>query len=96
MVNFKPLSNRILVKREKALTTTSGGIIIPETAAEKPQEGTVMAVGTGKYDNGTFVPTTVAVGDQILFGKWSGTEITLDKETYLVMTEDDILGIVRQ
>jgi chaperonin GroES len=87
-VSFKPISDRVLVKPAAAEETTKGGIIIPDTAKEKPQRGTVIAVGTGKKDE----PITVKVGDTVLYGKYSGTEITLENEEYLIMRESDILG----
>ena len=87
-VSFRPISDRVLVKPAAAEETTKGGIIIPDTAKEKPQRGTVIAVGTGKKDE----PITVKVGDTVLYGKYSGTEITLENEEYLIMRESDILG----
>ena len=87
-VSFKPISDLVLVKPAAAEETTKGGIIIPDTAKEKPQRGTVIAVGTGKKDE----PITVKVGDTVLYGKYSGTEITLENEEYLIMRESDILG----
>lgn len=87
-VSFKPISDRVLVKPAAAEETTKGGIIIPDTAKEKPQRGTVIAIGTGKKDE----PITVKVGDTVLYGKYSGTEITLEGDEYLIMRESDILG----
>jgi chaperonin GroES len=92
---FRPLHDRVVVKRIEAETKTSGGIIIPDTAKEKPQEGEVIAVGPGARDeNGKLVPLEVKAGDRILFGKWSGTEVKLDGQDLLIMKESDILGIV--
>ncbi|KMQ72277.1 co-chaperone GroES [Chryseobacterium koreense] len=89
-VNFKPLSDRVLVEPNAAETTTASGIIIPDTAKEKPQEGTVVAVGPGKKDE----PTTVKVGDKVLYGKYSGSELKLDGKDYLIVREADLLGII--
>ena len=89
-VNIKPLADRVLVQPEAAEETTSSGIIIPDTAKEKPQRGKVMAVGTGKKDE----PLTVKAGDTVLYGKYSGTEITVDGVEYLIMRESDIFAIV--
>ncbi len=89
-VNIKPLADRVLVEPAAAETKTSGGIIIPDTAKEKPQRGTVIAVGPGKKDE----PLTVKVGDQILYGKYGGTDITIDGKDYLIMRESDIYAIV--
>ena len=92
---FRPLGDRVLVKRVEEEEKTKGGIIIPDTAKEKPQEGEVIAVGPGARDeNGKVQPLDVKVGDKILFGKWSGTEVKLDGEELLIMQEKDILGIV--
>jgi chaperonin GroES len=92
---FRPLHDRVLVRRVEAEAKTAGGIIIPDSAKEKPQEGEVVAVGTGaRAENGTITPLEVAVGDRILFGKWSGTEVKLGGEDLLIMKESDILGIV--
>lgn len=89
-VNIKPLADRVVVKAAEAETKTASGIIIPDTAKEKPQRGTVVAVGPGKKDE----PTTVKVGDTVLYGKYSGTEITIESAEYLIMRESDILAIV--
>ncbi|RVB65290.1 co-chaperone GroES, partial [Mesorhizobium sp. M7A.F.Ca.CA.002.03.2.1] len=90
-----PLHDRILVRRLEAEEKTSGGIIIPDTAKEKPQEGEVLAVGPGaRDDSGKLVELDVKVGDRILFGKWSGTEIKLDGEDLLIMKESDVMGII--
>ncbi len=92
---FKPLHDRVLVRRIETEERTKGGIIIPDTAKEKPQEGEVIAVGPGARDEtGKLVPLDVKPGDRILFGKWSGTEVKIDGEEYLIMKESDILGIV--
>ncbi len=90
----KPLHDRIIVKRLDEEEKTAGGIIIPDTAKEKPQEGMVVAVGSGKREDGKVVALDVKAGDKVLFGKYSGTEIELDGEEHLIMREDDILGIV--
>lgn len=91
---FKPLRDNILVKRVESDSVTNGGIIIPDTAKEKPQIGVVVAVGQGAKDkNGNLIPMDVHVGDRVMFTKWGGTEIKLDCEQYLVMKQSDILGI---
>ena len=89
-VKIKPLADRVLVQAAEAQETSSGGIIIPDTAQEKPQKGKVIAVGDGKPDE----PITVKVGDSILYGKYSGTEITIDGEDYLIMRESDIFAVI--
>jgi chaperonin GroES len=92
--DFVPLHDRILVRRIEERETTRGGLIIPDTAKEKPQDGEVMAVGKGKLkENGTVVPLEVKPDDRVLFGKYSGTDIILDGEEYLIMREDEVLGI---
>ena len=94
-MGFKPLHDRVLVRRVEAEEKTAGGIIIPDSAKEKPQEGEVVAVGSGnRAENGTVTPLDVKAGDKILFGKWSGTEIKLDGEDLIIMKESDILGIL--
>lgn len=94
-MKIKPLQDRIIVKRLEEEEKTKGGIIIPDAAKEKPQEGKVIAVGDGKIlDNGQKIALTVKVGDKILFGKYSGTEIKIDGEEHLILREDDVLGIV--
>ena len=94
-INFRPLHDRVLVRRVEAEAKTAGGIIIPDTAQEKPQEGEVVAAGSGaKNDNGEVSPLDVKAGDRILFGKWSGTEVKVNGEDLLIMKESDILGIV--
>ena len=92
---FKPLGDRVLVKRLENETTTSGGIIIPETAKEKPQRGKIISMGEGKRtDDGKLIAPRVKEGQQVLFGKYSGTEVKIDSEEYIIMREDDILGII--
>jgi len=92
---LRPLRDRILVKRVDEGEATHGRIVIPDSAKEKPQEGKVVAVGTGKVnDEGRNIPLTVKAGDRILFGKYSGSEVTLDSQEYLIMKEEDVLGIV--
>ncbi len=94
-MNVKPLRDRILIKRLEEEEQRVGGIIIPDTAKEKPQQGKVIAVGTGRItDEGKVLPLDVKAGDRILFGKYSGTEIKLDGEEYLIVREDEILGIL--
>ena len=94
MAAIKPLGDRVVVKPQAAEEKTESGIIIPDTAKEKPQRGTVVAVGPGRVENGTKVDMTVKENDSILYGKYAGTEITLDGEDYLIMRESDILGVV--
>ncbi len=94
MSKFKPLSDRVLVKPDSAEEKTESGIIIPDTAKEKPQRGTVVSVGPGKVENGQKVDMTVKEGDKVLYGKYAGTEITLDGDEYMIMRENDILGTV--
>ncbi len=91
-VNITPLHDRVLVKRLEEKETVKGGIIIPDTAKEKPQEGEVVAVGAGKLEKGQRVPLDVKAGDRILFGKYSGNEIKIDDEEYLILKEDEILA----
>ena len=94
-LKFRPLHDRVVVRRIEAEEKTKGGIIIPDSAKEKPSEGEVVAVGNGKYDDkGTLRPLNVKKGDRILFGKWSGTEVKLDGEDLLIMKESDILGVL--
>ena len=94
-MNFRPLHDRVLVKRVEAEEKTAGGIIIPDTAKEKPQEGEVISVGSGaRNEQGEITPLEVKAGDRILFGKWSGTEVRVDGEDLLIMKESDILGIL--
>ena len=99
MANFKikPLADRVIIKPAEAEETTKGGIILPDTAKEKPIEGTIVAVGPGKVgDDGKKVELAVKVGDLVLYGKYSGTEVTVDGEDYLIMRESDIFGIVNK
>ena len=94
-MTFRPLHDRILVRRIEAEEKTAGGIIIPDTAKEKPQEGEVIAVGAGARDEaGKLIPLDVKVGDRILFGKWSGTEVRLNGEDLLIMKESDVMGVI--
>jgi chaperonin GroES len=94
-MKFRPLHDRVVVRRIDAEEKTAGGIIIPDTAKEKPQQGEVLAAGPGKRDEtGKLVALDVKAGDQILFGKWSGTEVKVDGEDLLIMKEDDIVGVV--
>ena len=89
-----PLHDRVVVRRIQEAETVRGGIIIPDTAKEKPQEGIIIAVGTGRYEKGQTVPLAVKEGDRVLFGKYSGSEIKIDGEELLIMKEDEILGII--
>jgi chaperonin GroES len=92
---FRPLHDRVVVRRVESEEKTKGGIIIPDTAKEKPQEGEIMAVGSGARDEaGKLVPLDVKAGDRVLFGKWSGTEVKLNGEDLLIMKESDIMGII--
>ena len=93
-VNVTPLHDRVLVKRIEEKETVRGGIIIPDTAKEKPQEGEVVAVGAGKIEKGERVPMDVKAGDRILFGKYSGSDIKMDGVEYLIMREDEVLGVL--
>lgn len=94
-MKLKPLQDRILVQRVEEETTTKGGIIIPDTAKEKPAEGKVIAVGNGKLaDDGKRVAMEVKTGDRILFGKYAGTEVKIDGQEYLILREDDVLGVI--
>jgi chaperonin GroES len=94
-MKFRPLHDRVVVRRVAETEKTKGGIIIPDTAKEKPMEGEIIAVGPGARDeNGTLVPLDVKAGDRVLFGKWSGTEVTIDGEELLIMKESDIMGII--
>ena len=95
-MKFKPLHDRVLVKRVEQDTKTAGGIIIPDTVQEKPMEGKVIAAGGGlKAEDGKVTPLDVKAGDKILFGKWSGTEVTIDGDELIIMKESDILGIIK-
>jgi len=94
-MTFRPLHDRVLVRRVEENAKTPGGIIIPDTAKEKPQEGEIIAVGAGvRSEDGKLTPLDVKAGDRILFGKWSGTEVTIDGEELLIMKESDVLGVV--
>jgi chaperonin GroES len=95
MPKFRPLHDRVLIKRIEQEAKTAGGIIIPDTAKEKPMEGEVLAVGPGTRDEtGKLQPLDVKKGDRVLFGKWSGTEVRLDGEEYMIMKESDIMGVI--
>jgi chaperonin GroES len=94
-MHFRPLHDRVLVRRIEAEEKTPGGIIIPDTAKEKPQEGEIVAAGPGaRNEQGQLIPIDVKAGDRVLFGKWSGTEVKIDGEDYLIMKESDLLGVV--
>ena len=95
LMAFRPLHDRVVVRRVDSEEKTAGGIIIPDTAKEKPQEGEIIAVGTGaRKDNGEIVALDVKAGDRVLFGKWSGTEVKIDGEDVLIMKESDIMGVI--
>jgi chaperonin GroES len=94
-MKFRPLHDRVLVRRIEAEERTKGGVIIPDTAQEKPQEGEVIAVGAGARDEGgNLIPLDIAVGDRILFGKWAGTDVKIDGEDLVIMKESDIMGVL--
>ena len=94
-MNFRPLHDRVLVRRIEAEEKTAGGIIIPDSAKDKPSEGEVVSVGSGaRAENGTITPMDLKAGDKILFGKWSGTEVKVDGEDLLIMKESDVLGVI--
>ena len=94
-MKFRPLHDRVVVKRIEGEEKTAGGIIIPDTAKEKPQQGEVIAVGPGGRDEtGKLIPIDVKAGDRVLFGKWSGTEVKIDDEDYLIMKESDVMGVL--
>ena len=96
-MKFRPLHDRVVVTRIDAEEKTTGGIIIPDTAKEKPQEGRVVAIGPGGRDeNGKLIPIDVKIGDRVLFGKWSGTEVKIDGIEYLIMKESDIMGVLAE
>jgi chaperonin GroES len=96
-MKFRPLHDRVVVKRLDSETKTSGGIIIPDTAAEKPQQGEVVAVGPGSRDEaGKLIPIELKKGDRVLFGKWSGTEVKIDGEELLIMKESDVMGVLEK
>jgi len=92
---IQPLSDRVVVKAQDAEETTASGLYIPDSAKEKPQRGTVVAVGPGRVENGAKIDMTVSEGDQVLYGKYSGTEVTLGGEDFLILRESDILGIIQ-
>ena len=94
-MKFKPLGDRILLKTLEAKEQTKGGILLPDSAKEKPQEGEIIAVGEGKKsDDGKVIPVSLKVGDKVLYGKYSGTEVSIDGDDYLIVREDDVLGII--
>jgi len=94
-MNVKPLGDRVIVQPSEGLEKTKGGILIPDTAKEKPQEGKIVAIGTGKKtDDGKVIPLSVKVGDKVLYGKYSGTSITIDGEEYLIVREEEIVAII--
>jgi chaperonin GroES len=96
-MKFRPLHDRVVIKRVEEDTKTSGGIIIPDTAQEKPQQGEVIAVGPGARDeSGKLVPLDIKKGDRVLFGKWSGTEVKLDGKELLIMKESDVMGVLER
>jgi chaperonin GroES len=96
-MKFRPLHDRVVLKRIEAEAKTSGGIIIPETAKEKPQQGEVVAVGPGGRDEaGKLIPIDLKAGDRVLFGKWSGTEVKIDGVEYLIMKESDVMGVLTE
>ncbi len=94
-MNFRPLHDRVLVRRLEGETKTAGGVIIPDTAQEKPQEGEIVSIGSGaRSEDGKITPLDVKKGDKILFGKWSGTEVKIDGEELIIMKESDVMGII--
>ena len=96
-MKFRPLGDRVVVRRVKEEQKTAGGIIIPETAQEKPQEGEIIAVGPGGRDEaGKLIPIDIKVGDRVLFGKWSGTEVKIDGQELLIMKESDVMGVIEE
>jgi chaperonin GroES len=96
MASIKPLGDRVVVQPKPAEEKTDSGLYIPESAQDKPQKGTVVAIGPGRVENGNRIEMTVESGDQILYGKYAGTEVTLDGEEYLIMRESDIFGIINE
>jgi chaperonin GroES len=96
MASIQPLGDRVVVRAQEAEEKTASGLFIPDTAKEKPQKGTIIAAGPGRVENGTKIDMTVKKGDTVLYGKYSGTEISLDDEEYLIMRETDILGILKK
>ncbi|MDE5444684.1 co-chaperone GroES [Bradyrhizobium sp. CSA207] len=96
-MQFRPLHDRVVVKRIEAEEKSAGGVIIPDTAKEKPQQGEIIAVGPGgRDDTGKLIPIDLKVGDRVLFGKWSGTEVKLDGTEYLIMKESDVMGVLEE
>ena len=96
-MHFRPLHDRVVVRRIDAEEKTAGGIIIPDTAKEKPQEGEIVAAGPGgRNETGQLIPLDVKVGDRVLFGKWSGTDVKIDGQDYLIMKESDLMGVVEK
>ena len=95
-MGFRPLHDRVLVRRVEAEEKSAGGIIIPDTAKEKPQEGRVVAVGSGRWENGQKIELEVKVGDRVIFSKYAGTEVKVDDKEYLILRESDVLAIVEQ
>ena len=96
-MHFRPLHDRVVVRRIEADQKTAGGIIIPDTVKEKPQEGEIVSVGPGaRNDRGELVPTELKAGDRVLFGKWSGTEVKIDGEDLLIMKESDVMGVIEK
>nr|BCW99977.1 MAG: 10 kDa chaperonin [Bacteroidota bacterium] len=95
-IAIRPLADRVIVKPAPPEEVTKSGLVIPDTAKEKPQRGTVVAVGPGKIENGVKIEMTVKVGDEVLYGKYAGTEVTIDGEEYLIMRESDIFGIIEK
>jgi chaperonin GroES len=94
-MKIRPLGDRVVIKPSEGLSKTKGGIVLPDTAKEKPQEGEIIAVGEGKKnDEGKLIPLTVKVGNKVLYGKYTGTEITIDQEEYLIVKEEDVLAII--
>jgi len=94
-MNIRPLHDRVILKRMEEETTSAGGIVIPDSAAEKPQRGEIVATGTGKrLESGEIVPLDVKIGDKVLFGKYSGNEVKVDGDEFLVMREEDIIGVI--
>lgn len=94
-MKLKPLGDRVVVKPEEKEQTTKSGIVLPDTAKEKPQEGKVVAVGTGKYEDGKKIDLEVSVGDKVVYSKYGGTEIKVDEEEYLILSERDILAVIK-
>ena len=93
-MNLQPLEDRIVVRPSESEETTASGLVIPDTAKEKPQQGEIVAVGPGRFDEGKRVPMDVKVGDKVLYGKYSGTEVTLDGDQYLILRESDVLAVI--